>query len=70
MADDYNTLEGYNPDADLGLGCGLSTQFARIKKGDVVIDSGSGAGNDAFVASMKQEKPGKQIGIDFTPGND
>ena len=38
MADDYSKLEGYNPDADLGLGCGLPTQFARIKKGDVVID--------------------------------
>ena len=46
MTDDYSTLEGYNPDADLGLGCGLPTQFARIKKGDVVIDLGSGAGND------------------------
>ena len=50
MADDYTQLEGYNPDADLGLGCGLPTQFAKIKKGDVVIDLGSGAGNDAFIA--------------------
>ena len=32
MSDDYSTLEGYNPDADLGLGCGLPTQFAKIKK--------------------------------------
>lgn len=40
MADDYNALEGYNPDADLGLGCGLPTQFAKIKNGDVVIDLG------------------------------
>src|SRR5690606_6648596 len=49
MSDDYTQLEGYNLDADLGLGCGLPTQFARIKKGDTVIDLGSGAGNDAFI---------------------
>lgn len=67
MADDYNTLEGYNPDADLGLGCGLPTQFAKIKKGDVVIDLGSGAGNDAFVARHEAGETGKVIGIDSTP---
>ncbi len=50
MTDDYTSLKGYHPEADLGLGCGLPTQFAHIKKGDVVIDLGSGAGNDAFVA--------------------
>ncbi|MEP6951850.1 MAG: arsenite methyltransferase, partial [Ginsengibacter sp.] len=67
MADDYQTLEGYNPDADLGLGCGLPTQFAKIRKGDVVIDLGSGAGNDAFVARHETGETGKVIGIDFTP---
>jgi SAM-dependent methyltransferase len=67
MADDYTKLEGYNPDADLGLGCGLPTQFARIKKGDVVIDLGSGAGNDAFIARHETGETGKVIGIDFTP---
>src|SRR3954451_3107831 len=67
MADDYSKLEGYNPDADLGLGCGLPTQFARIKKGDVVIDLGSGAGNDAFIARHETGETGKVIGIDFTP---
>ncbi len=67
MADDYTQLEGYNPDADLGLGCGLPTQFAKIKKGDVVIDLGSGAGNDAFVARHETGEQGKVIGIDFTP---
>ena len=67
MADDYTTLEGYNPDADLGLGCGLPTQFAKIKKGDVVIDLGSGAGNDAFIARNETGETGKVIGIDFTP---
>lgn len=67
MADDYTTLEGYNPDADLGLGCGLPTQFAKIIKGDVVIDLGSGAGNDAFIARNETGETGKVIGIDFTP---
>lgn len=67
MNDDYTDLEGYNPDADLGLGCGLPTQFAKIKKGDVVIDLGSGAGNDAFIARHETGESGKVIGIDFTP---
>lgn len=67
MADDYTQLEGYNPDADLGLGCGLPTQFAKIKKGDVVIDLGSGAGNDAFIARAETGEDGRVIGVDFTP---
>jgi len=67
MSDDYTQLEGYNPDADLGLGCGLPTQFAQIKKGDVVIDLGSGAGNDCFIARAETGDTGKVIGIDFTP---
>ncbi len=67
MADDYTKLDGYNPDADLGLGCGLPTEFARIKKGDVVIDLGSGAGNDAFVALNETGETGQVIGIDFSP---
>ncbi|MFN4313953.1 MAG: arsenite methyltransferase [Chitinophagaceae bacterium] len=67
MTDDYSGLSGYQPDADLGLGCGLPTQFARIKKGDVVIDLGSGAGNDAFIARNETGETGKVIGIDFTP---
>lgn len=66
MADDYTNLEGYNPDADLGLGCGLPTAFAKIKEGDTVIDLGSGAGNDCFVARSAAGENGKIIGIDFT----
>lgn len=66
MSDDYTQLNGYNPDADLGLGCGLPTQFAKIKKGDVVIDLGSGAGNDAFIARAETGETGKVIGIDFS----
>lgn len=67
MSDDYSELEGYNPDADLGLGCGLPTQFALIKPGDYVIDLGSGAGNDCFVARREIGETGKVVGIDFTP---
>src|SRR5579871_4127576 len=67
MTDDYSNLEGYNPDADLGLGCGLPTQFAKIKEGDTVIDLGSGAGNDCFIARKETGQDGRVIGIDFTP---
>ncbi len=67
MSDDYSTLEGYNPEADLGLGCGLPTQYAKIEKGNTVIDLGSGAGNDCFVARKEAGEDGRVIGIDFTP---
>ena len=67
MTDDYDHLEGYNPDADLKLGCGLPTEFAKIKKGDYVVDLGSGAGNDCFVARAETGESGKVVGIDFTP---
>jgi len=66
FSEDYSKLKGYNPDADLGLGCGLPTEFALIKEGDTVIDLGSGAGNDAFVARAISGEAGKVIGIDFT----
>lgn len=66
MAEDYSKLQGYVPDADLGLGCGLPTEFAMIKEGDVVVDLGSGAGNDAFVARSVAGASGKVIGVDFT----
>ena len=67
MSDDYSELKGYNPEADLGLGCGLPTHFAKIKRGDTVVDLGSGAGNDCFVARAETGEEGKVIGIDFTP---
>ena len=66
MSDDYTQLEGYTADADLGLGCGLPTEFAHIKPGDVVLDLGSGAGNDCFIARAHTGETGKVIGIDFT----
>lgn len=66
MSDDYSAMKGYHPEADLALGCGLPTQFAKIKKGDTVIDLGSGAGNDCFIARHECGAEGKVIGIDFT----
>lgn len=67
IGDDYQTLDGYSPDADLGLGCGLPTEHAKIRQGDVVVDLGSGAGNDCFVARSLTGPQGKVIGLDFTP---
>lgn len=66
FSEKYDHLEGYDPDADLGLGCGLPTEFAKIRKGDTVIDLGSGAGNDCFVARAITGETGKVIGIDMT----
>ena len=67
MAEDYSTVEGYQKDADLSLGCGLPTEIADITEGDTVIDLGSGAGNDAFIARRIVGGTGKVIGIDMTP---
>lgn len=66
FSDDYSALGGYNKDADLGLGCGLPTEYALIKEGDVVVDLGSGAGNDCFVARSVAGETGEVIGIDMT----
>lgn len=66
FSENYDQLEGYNPDADLGLGCGIPTEYALIKAGDTVIDLGSGAGNDCFVARALVGEKGKVIGVDFT----
>jgi SAM-dependent methyltransferase len=64
--DDYSKLNGYVKDADLGLGCGIPTEFAAIKEGDKVVDLGSGAGNDVFVAQKLVGETGEVIGIDMT----
>ncbi|HNS13449.1 MAG TPA: arsenite methyltransferase [Bacteroidia bacterium] len=66
MADSYDGLSGYEPIADLGLGCGLPTEYAGIKKGDTVVDLGAGAGNDCFVARAETGETGRVIGIDMT----
>lgn len=67
MAEDYGKVAGYQKDADLSLGCGLPTEIARIKEGDTVVDLGSGAGNDVFIARSIVGESGKVIGIDMTP---
>jgi arsenite methyltransferase len=66
FSENYDKLEGYNPEADLGLGCGIPTEFAQIKAGDTVIDLGSGAGNDCFVARALVGQSGSIIGVDMT----
>lgn len=66
IADDYTKLEGYVAEADYGLGCGIPTEFADIKEGDTVLDLGSGAGNDVFIASKAVGEDGKVIGLDMT----
>jgi ubiquinone/menaquinone biosynthesis C-methylase UbiE len=67
MQDNYNGIKGHVKEADLGLGCGVPTEYAGIKEGDTVVDLGSGAGNDVFVARAIAGDKGKVIGIDFTP---
>ena len=66
MSDEYDHLGGYTADADLKLGCGLPTEFAKIQAGNLVVDLGSGAGNDCFVARHETGETGKVIGVDFT----
>ena len=63
----YSDLElNAVPEANLGLGCGNPTALGSIKEGDVVLDLGSGAGFDAFLAAKKVGKSGKVIGVDMT----
>ena len=63
---DYSKKDGYVKDADLGLGCGIPTDTVHIKPGETVVDLGSGAGNDVFIAQRLVGKPGRVIGIDMT----
>lgn len=67
FSDDYAALEGYAPEADYGLGCGLPTEHAALRPGETVLDLGSGAGNDVFVARALVGPGGRAIGVDFTP---
>ncbi len=66
FSDSYDQVEGYHADADLGLGCGIPTDYADIKVGQHVLDLGSGAGNDCFVARSIVGETGNVTGIDFT----
>lgn len=67
FSEDYTALSGYQSDADLGLGCGLPTEYAHIQEGNTVVDLGSGAGNDCFVARSLVGERGRVIGVDMTP---
>ena len=67
MAVDYSQVAGYLTEADLSLGCGLPTETANIREGDTVVDLGSGAGNDVFVARRLVGDTGQVIGVDMTP---
>jgi arsenite methyltransferase len=66
IGDAYADLAGYVADADLGLGCGVPTRLAGIEQGDVVLDLGSGAGIDAFIARRSVGEAGRVIGVDLT----
>ena len=65
LSEDYRQLKGYIPEADLGLGCGLPTKHAFIRPGDTVVDLGSGAGNDCFMARRETGDSGRVIGVDM-----
>jgi arsenite methyltransferase len=67
VKDEYEDKEGYEPEADLGLGCGVPTEHAAIEEGDTVLDLGSGAGIDAFIARTQTGETGRVVGVDFTP---
>jgi len=54
-------------DANLGLGCGNPTALSSLKAGEIVLDLGSGAGIDCFIAAKKVGDSGRVIGIDMTP---
>ncbi len=66
FSEDYTKLEGYEEDADYALGCGLPTEHANIKEGNTVLDLGSGAGNDVFIARSIVGEKGQVIGVDMT----
>ena len=66
FSEDYSKLDGYKPEADLGLGCGIPTAFAQIRAGHIVVDLGSGAGNDVFISRKMVGPTGRVIGIDMT----
>lgn len=65
IGESYDHLEGHVDDADLNLGCGLPTEYAGIKEGNTVVDLGSGAGNDAFIARAIVGESGRVIGVDM-----
>lgn len=66
IGDAYDGASGYMAEADLGLGCGLPVEHAGLQPGQTVLDLGSGAGLDAFIARRLVGKKGRVIGVDMT----
>lgn len=66
IGDAYDGVSGYMAEADLGLGCGLPVEHAGLKPGQTILDLGSGAGLDAFVARQLVGDEGRVIGVDMT----
>jgi SAM-dependent methyltransferase len=67
VGDAYAGVAGRLADADLNLGCGVPTRHAALRPGETVLDLGSGAGNDAFIARHEVGAEGRVIGVDMTP---
>jgi SAM-dependent methyltransferase len=67
IGDAYTDVAGRVAEADLNLGCGVPTQHAALKRGETVLDLGSGAGNDVFIARHEVGAEGHVIGVDMTP---
>lgn len=67
IGDAYDTVDGYVAAADLQLGCGIPTEHAGLAPSQTVVDLGSGAGLDAFVARRIVGDTGRVIGVDFAP---
>jgi ubiquinone/menaquinone biosynthesis C-methylase UbiE len=66
IGDAYDDVDGYVADADLGLSCGVPVEHAGLKPGQTVLDLGSGAGLDVFVARNEVGTSGHVIGVDMT----
>jgi SAM-dependent methyltransferase len=67
VGDAYAGVEGRHAEADLQLGCGVPTRHAALRPGETVLDLGSGAGNDVFIARHEVGETGRVIGVDMTP---
>ena len=64
---DYEGVSGVVAESNLGLGCGMPTQYANLRPGETVLDLGSGAGIDVFLAAQQVGESGRVIGLDMTP---
>src|SRR5918998_1179072 len=67
IGDAYVDVAGRLAEADLLLGCGVPTRHAALRPGETVLDLGSGAGNDVFIARHEVGPEGRVLGVDMTP---